>query len=290
MCKRTFFLLLAVLAVSSLTAIENSLAQSTSKPSIPEFTLKFVDYSYDVPPTYGIDQFTGKTVITQEGYRVDNKSVVFTIKNQPFISYNDSSGYNISLYYNFRFKGHFGDEWGYYPFSDNGQGTRRYSAMFYLLIDSSPELAASNSEYTEIALGLPFLFLADNPPFGSQIDFQVQALIGHIDYEGDGFYSYTGQRSDWSSSQTLTVGASASPSTSDASPSTPSATSPDSSALPSENSATATMPDQSEYQAAAETDFYGIAVIAAIALTVVVALTVLTIFVRRRNLRRGNST
>ena len=176
-----------------------------SKPSVPEFTLRYVDLSYDVPSTYGVDEFTGKTVITQEGYHVDNQSIAFRIKNQPFTSYNDSSGNINALYYNFRFKGHFTEEWQYYPFSDSGAGTRRYSAMFYVLIDSSPKLAASDSEYTEIFLGLPLLFLAGSPPDGGQVDFQVQALIGHIDYEGDGYYSYTGQRSDWSNTQTITI-------------------------------------------------------------------------------------
>lgn len=33
---------------------------SISKPSVPEFTVKYVDNSYDVPPTYGIDQYTGE--------------------------------------------------------------------------------------------------------------------------------------------------------------------------------------------------------------------------------------
>src|SRR3989304_3159711 len=186
-------------------------ASGIPKPSVPEFTLRYIDLSYDVPPTYGIDQFTGKNVITQEGYHVDNQSIAFKIKNQPFTSYNDSSGNNINLYYNFRFKGHFGNEWIYYPFSDNGQGTRRYSAMFYVLIDQSPKLPASNSEYTDIVLGLPFLFGVENPPVGSQVDFQVQALIGHIDYAGDGFYSFTGQTSGWSNTQTLTIGESQTP-------------------------------------------------------------------------------
>jgi hypothetical protein len=83
--------------------------------------------------------------------------------------------------------------------------------MFYVLIDQSPKLVASNSEYTDIFLGLPFLFGVENPPVGSQVDFQVQALIGHIDYLGDGFYSYTGQKSDWSNTQTITVGESQTP-------------------------------------------------------------------------------
>jgi hypothetical protein len=167
--------------------------------------MNYVELSYDVPPEYGIDPYTGEKVVTQEGYHVENQSVVFKIKNQPFTPYNDASGNNICLYYNFRFKGHYvDDEWQYYPFSESGQGTRRYSAMFYVLIDGSPKLAASNSEYTEIIFSLPFL-LGENPPVGSQIDFQVQALIGHIDSEGSGYYSYTGQTSDWSSTYTITT-------------------------------------------------------------------------------------
>jgi hypothetical protein len=218
-------ILIAGLALASATRFGTVQASTdvgdTSKPSVPDFTVRYVDLSYDVPPTYGTDQFTGETVITQEGYHVDNQSVAFRIKNQPFTSYNDSSGNIIALYYNFRFKGHFTEEWQYYPFSDGGTGTRRYSAMFYVLIDSSPKLAASDSEFTEIFLDLPLLFLAGSPPVGSQVDFQVQALTGHIDYEGDGYYSYTGQRSDWSSTQTITVGEGQTPTPSPATTPTP---------------------------------------------------------------------
>lgn len=62
------------------------------KPSVPEFTLKYLDYSYDVPPTYGIDQYTGENVTVKYGYHVDNRSIEFTFKNQPFAPYTDSSG------------------------------------------------------------------------------------------------------------------------------------------------------------------------------------------------------
>ena len=255
--KSFLLLLIVLLAVSSLILVEPAFAQTPTealtptptisptpmpatpipsptpvptidistiqKPSVPEFNLTYIDLSYDVPPTYGIDQFTGKTVIKQEGYHVDNQSIAFQIKNHPFTAYTDSNGHNISLYYNFRFKGHFGSEWSNYPFSDNGQGTHRYSAMFYVLSDQSPKLAASNSEYTDIRLGLPFLFGVQNPPVSSQVDFQVQALVGQITYEGDGYYSYMGQRSDWSNTQTITIG--------DTAPSQPSPTVPELSLL-----------------------------------------------------------
>jgi hypothetical protein len=174
-------------------------------PSVPEFTLSYKDLSYDEPPTYEIDQFTGKNVTKQEGYHVDKRSVVFKIRNQPFTSYSDASGNEIDLYYNFRFKGHFGSEWRHYPFSETGQGTRRYSLPFYTLSYESPKLAASNSEFTNITLSIPFLFGINNPKSGS-LDFQVQALIGNIDYAGDGFYKFVGQTSGWSDTQTITIG------------------------------------------------------------------------------------
>jgi hypothetical protein len=101
--------------------------------------------------------------------------------------------------------------------------------MFYVLIDQSPKLSASNSEYTDVVLGLPFLFGVENPPVGSQVDFQVQALIGHIDYAGDGFYSYTGQKSDWSNTQTITIGESQTPTPS---PATTPTTTPEHTPIP----------------------------------------------------------
>ena len=89
--------------------------------------------------------------------------------------------------------------------------------MFWVS-DQSPKLPASNSEYTDIVLSLPYLFGVQNPPVGSQVDFQVQALIGHIDYAGDGFYSFTGQKSDWSNTQTITIGESQTPTSPPATP------------------------------------------------------------------------
>ncbi len=204
--RNSALVLILLLAASSLIMVESASAQSIPKPSVPEFTLTYVDKSYDVAPTYGTDQFTGKTVIKQDGYHVNKQSVVFRIKNQPFTSYNDSNGNNICLYYNFKFKGHYGNEWRDYPFGESGGGTYKYSNLYYTSPES-PKLAASNSEYTDIVLSLPFLFgIGDKPSFRSQVDFQVQALTGHIDYVGDGYYRFTGQRSEWSSTQTITIG------------------------------------------------------------------------------------
>ena len=52
--------LVVILAVSSLIMVESAFAQSIPKPSVPEFTLKYVDNSHNVLPIYGVDPYTGK--------------------------------------------------------------------------------------------------------------------------------------------------------------------------------------------------------------------------------------
>ena len=209
MRKRATLLLISILALSSL--VSSAFAQSTSKPSIPEFTVKYVDNSYDVPPTYEIDQYTGENVLVKEGYHVDNKSIEFTFKNQQFAPYSDSSGKKAELYYNFRFKGNYGDEWTYYPENSNGRTVIHYGGG--ILVDDTktypPFYNASNSDHTVVSLRLGLL----GPPVGSQaisdgteVNFQAQALIGYFERNEYGYYILTGESSDWSSTQTLTVG------------------------------------------------------------------------------------
>jgi len=223
--------------------------------SVAEFTVKYVVLSYDVPPTYGIDQFTGETVITQEGYHVDNKSAVFNIKNQPFNPYTDSGGNNISLYYNFRAKGHFGDKWVYHPFSESGYSTGRYSAMFYYF-GSIPKYVASTSEYTELSISITNFYGSESLQMGDEIDFQVQAQIGYIDYLGDGFYSFSGETSGWSETQTITIGENQTP--------TPS---PTPSSIPSPTTTPTPLPTSTPYQELQQTEqpeiIIGVAIVVA---------------------------
>lgn len=201
MSKLAFLLLTLIIVASSIIMVKP--AYSVSPPSVPEFTLEYVDNSYDVPPTYGIDQYTGKSIITEEGYHVDNRTIEFTIKNQPFTSYVDASGNNIKLYYNFRFKGPYGNEWSYYPDTSHSYGL--YTGFF-------PDTSASNSDYTIITVNLRSLGI----PIGSQVQFQVQAIIGYIHRSYTGmlagdFYGFTGERSDWSETKTLTFDESQTP-------------------------------------------------------------------------------
>ena len=163
-----------------------------AKPSVPEFTIKLVAYPYDIPPTTTTttDQYTGeKTTITKPGYTVENKSIEITIKNQPFTPYTDESGYEHNLYYNVRAKGHFGEDWETF-YSE-------YQAS------SSSHPLQSSSEYTVLS------FLAKYPD-GAQIDFQVEAIVGHY-YDPlvgrpviASYFLAVDEKSDWSN-QTITI-------------------------------------------------------------------------------------
>jgi hypothetical protein len=209
-------LLVVILVVSSLLIIQLASAQSISKPSVPELVnLSYVENSYYVAPTYRIDPFTGQNVTASEGNFVNNPSVLAKIRNQPFTPYsysvNNGTTY-VNLYYNFRYKGHYVNEWSYFPINpQTGLSTNRYSAMFYKLADY-PNFTASSTEYSELQINLNYLFA--KIPTSGQIDFQSQAQIGRIESLGDGFYTFTGESSNWSPTQTINIGetsASASP-------------------------------------------------------------------------------
>ena len=207
--KSLSLLIVVILAVSSLILVESASAQSIPKPSVPEFTVKYVDRSYDTPPTYGIDQYTGKTVITKASEHIDNRTIEITIKNQPFTPFTDeSSGKFINLYYNVQHKGSFGQEWTWLfgvERMESFGSTDPYSTWGYPSQDSA-------SQYTIVSYTLPW-----NIPSEGQMDFQVEALTGYVDKSIDSdrshitfaVYNYTfyGEESDWSNTQTITLSA-----------------------------------------------------------------------------------
>ena len=99
-------LFVSILAITSLIVVKPAFAQSIPTPTVPEFTVRYVDSSYDVPTTTSIDQYTGKTV-TNQGYHVENKSIELTIRNQPFTPYMQNGQFYISIFYNVKEKGNF---------------------------------------------------------------------------------------------------------------------------------------------------------------------------------------
>jgi hypothetical protein len=167
-----------------------------STSSAPIFSLKFVDNSYYVQPTTTstTDPYTGNvTTTTKAGYLVENKTIQAVIANNLEASY-----------YNFRFKGHYSDQWSYFPSDPN-----IFDGYNHMDSYSVPCQADSSSSYTTIAL----TFLPSNVPVNGQLDVQVQALFGGYRAVPYGhfvplpaptydFY-FNGTVSSWSNSQTL---------------------------------------------------------------------------------------
>jgi hypothetical protein len=202
-------LFIVILAVSSLITVEPAFAQSIPKPSLPEFTLKLIDHSYDVPERMAttIDPFTGKPYnFTMPGFHQENKTIEITIKNP--------SG---ATYYNFRWKGHSENEWSYEPFNPANPYTLEYSKFVPNNASTSTFLKdipynASTSTFTVFTL---YFIKANAIPPGGEIDVQVQALYGNFDavpspsqpLHGGLYYDFNfkGKISDWSSTQTVTM-------------------------------------------------------------------------------------
>ena len=212
MKKSLILFVILILVFSCLIATNTAFAQVISKPSVPVFTAKYADFSYNVPTTYGIDQSTGKNVTLQAGYHVENRTIEFNIRNQLFTTYNDSNGKLINLYYNFRAKEQNGNEWVLHPFAQTGQGTWQSTYTNSEFQQSvSHTYPTSNAENTDITINLDF-FSLQNVPITNQVDLQVQTLTGHFDpinsgpIAGMGYYSFTGESSDWSNTQTITIG------------------------------------------------------------------------------------
>ena len=81
--KKLMPLFIIIILAASATLMAKPTYADTN-PSAPDFTVQYVDHSYDIPPTYGIDPYTGQTVMTFPGSHVDNRTIDVTIKNQPF--------------------------------------------------------------------------------------------------------------------------------------------------------------------------------------------------------------
>jgi hypothetical protein len=135
------------------------------KPSVPQFSLKLIDNSYDTPPSSTTNSYTGVTT-TKPGYHVYNRSIEVTIKNQPFTPYTDANGNKIDLYYRIEFKGHFGNdtEWNIFRSAWYQDSSHVQSKSGYTVVSHSiEEPTGSSLRY----------------PDGSQLDFRVEAFTGH---------------------------------------------------------------------------------------------------------------
>jgi hypothetical protein len=281
MNKKFALLLILMLAASCVTVVAHA---SIPQPSVPDFTLKFIDNSYDVPPTYSKDQYTGKTVMTQAGYHVENKSIEVTIKNQQFTPYKDAKGNYLDLYYDIRWKGHFGDYWYDY------NSTRDYLVnSFSQFDDNGFPIPNSPFKVATFALGnnsqnSNYYSTIRDISAGGQADFQVQAFIGYYTRinltitnpaelqfshgEVPYYYSFSGESSGWSNTQTITIDGSASTTTPNTSP--------------SQNSTGTPSQSGSENAASSSLDWAQIAALALLGV-IAVLLVVAVVYLRRRS-------
>jgi hypothetical protein len=171
-----------------------------SKPSVPEFTPEYVNNSYDIAPVYTTDPYTNNTVIQTYGKHADNRTIVITIKNQPFTPFKDSNGKIINLFYNVRYKGTFGQYW-----------TEMYGVDRMVFDNSDPlskygyKIQDYDSQNTIVAI--------TSPAQQGQMDVQVEALEGYTNQTGEGHiifswvsYAFYGEESGWSNTETITLG------------------------------------------------------------------------------------
>ena len=138
---------------------------------------------------------------TGGGFWYYNKTVELTIKPQPFSRYVNDQGKDIDHEFIVRYKGHFGQDWNYYP--HNWKITNDYNTIFF-------GLGSENTDHYIPAPHADFGYLS----VGDQVDFQVQSRIGYYTFIPDplrsGFYhegtsEFTGQSSDWSNTQTISI-------------------------------------------------------------------------------------
>jgi hypothetical protein len=188
-------LLAALLAASCLMMTATVNAQLMPKPKVPEFTVKLVDHSYDLPANYSINPYTGKRV-TQPSIHYSWKTLDIAIANQN-VDVNNSSNF---LYYNVRCKGNFSEQWsdllgpsGYLPQNSTGQQT----VLSYGLVGQSQNFPPT---YSGAVL---------NIPDGGTVDFQVEALVGHT-YANASYLIgpallFNGTRSGWGNTQAITI-------------------------------------------------------------------------------------
>jgi hypothetical protein len=178
-----------IVASTTLLMVKPANAQEIPKPAAPQFSIQYVDYSYDIPAYNSTDAFTGQQV-QHPSQHIGDVRVEGKIKNQPFTRYNlpnppnGSISGDVGFYYNVRYKGHFGNEWTeIYGYHNKDFINQKYG-----------------SEYTN------FTIYWEEFPEGAQIDYQVKAMIG---FEGRTFIGpypqpvIIGEESEWSDTLTL---------------------------------------------------------------------------------------
>ena len=175
-----FIILIMAFSSLNLLTVKPASAQSIPKPSVPQFTVNWVNTTSD------------------------NESIVITITNQNFTSLiHNVNGvpWNISLFYDVRVKPDYAENWTdiYYPTAPIASSSQ------FTSITASIRAYSNGPEYLE--LGSRLFQVTD----GTQLDFQVEAMIGYIHRIPINPFApwfFNGTESGWSNTQTITIPAS----------------------------------------------------------------------------------
>ena len=209
---RTFTILCAivVLIVSGVIATGIGTSSALQTPSTPEFTVRFIDASYDVPPKYAINAYTGQNEMVEQGKHIQNQSVLVSIRNQAFTSYSTGREDDsvVGLRYIIQVKGYFQEWYG------ESNPVDLVIVLILNILKQRYGLVGNNaSDWNGIVGG------SLDVPAGGEVDVRVKAYIGYLTtiygtpspYDGmwgdDGkparHLVFTGESSGWSSTQTI---------------------------------------------------------------------------------------
>ena len=204
--SKSLTLIFVVLLLSSLMVltVEPVNAQKPPKPSVPTFSVKLVSHPYNVPPTTTstFDSSTWKEITTTvPGYRVENRSIEISIKNQPFKPYTiqtSASDYDVKLDYIVEYRNSFDNDQSWKNLYWRGfQQTAQYTVLSCFPRNIGLDPTGHNDDF----------------PVGVQVEFRVQARIGcwavltPLDYLHGSREPYLteAELSDWSGIQTITI-------------------------------------------------------------------------------------
>jgi hypothetical protein len=188
-------LLLSIVFVCSVFSIvEIQFVNASSNVPMPQFTVRYIDESYDASTSPSTNPYTGD-VTPPTSYHIDRRYIQVSIRNDlPKIP----EGSPFEYYYNVHSKGQFAEDWS--------EG-RTAAYGFY---------RPSESAYTMINYTLAdFSISGQEPPWGTKIDFQVILMYGVIGRDTSqgplGPEYFSGETSGWSSTRTVTIGDTSTP-------------------------------------------------------------------------------
>ena len=214
---KTFALILSLIIVTScltFMTVRPTSAQAIPKPSVPEYNLRFEDKSFYASINYPPNP--QDPVVLK-----DNRSIIISIKNQPFTSYMTDNGSAVDLYYNLRWKieGH-----DYWTLIDNILANKGNYTI--LIFNSTQGFSMGGVE------GLYDYDSRIDPIINHSFSIQLQAFIGINVFDPDYFFMWrlvNMEESGWSNIQTIIptkATATPTPNTSDFNPSISSSLTP----------------------------------------------------------------